>query len=421
MYKKVFLVEDEILVRERVRDNIDWENNGFVFAGEASNGEMALPLIKEIKPDILITDIKMQFMDGLELSRIVKKTMSWIKIIILSGYDEFIYAKEAITINVNEYLLKPVSAADLIKTLSHISTQIDHDKMEGKNYSVIEEKLKKSRQILWERYLSDLATGIIPTSEVIKKADYFGVDIISKYYCSLIILLDSTPLGLNQTAYTEYLKAEEIINEKLNGSRDIIKYNVNIKKAILIFKHDDKEELEMNCKMFAQALKYEIEKNTSCNSIITIGGIRETVQGIAESIRDAETTMNLNDVFGKNTIVTIEGKYGHIVHKAKKFIYENYFESEISLNSVADYVNLSPNHLSMIFSQETGLTFIEYLTKLRIAKAKKMLKSTNMRTSEIAFKVGYNDPHYFSNVFKKAVGCAPTNFRENIQTVLSTD
>ena len=103
MYK-VFLVEDEILVRERVRDNIDWGNNGFIFAGEASNGEMALPLIKEIKPDILITDIKMQVMDGLELSRIVKKTMSWIKIIILSGYDEFKYAKEAISINVNEYL-----------------------------------------------------------------------------------------------------------------------------------------------------------------------------------------------------------------------------------------------------------------------------------------------------------------------------
>ncbi len=82
---------------------------------------------------------------------------------------------------------------------------------------------------------------------------------------------------------------------------------------------------------------------------------------------------------------------------------------------------MSPNHLSMIFSQETGLTFIEYLTKLRIAKAKKMLKSTNMRTSEIAFKVGYNDPHYFSNVFKKAVGCAPTNFRENIQNVFNTN
>lgn len=420
MYK-VFLVEDEILVRERVRDNIDWGNNGFVFAGEASNGEMALPLIKEIKPDILITDIKMQFMDGLELSRIVKKTMSWIKIIILSGYDEFIYAKEAIAINVNEYLLKPVSAADLVKSLSNISTQIDQDKMEGKNYSVIEEKLKNSRQILWERYLSDLATGIIPTNEVVKKADYFGVDIISKYYCALIILLDSTPLGLNQTAYTEYLKAEAIINEKLKGSRDIIKYNVNIKKAILIFKHDDKEELEMNCKMFAQGLKHEIEKSTLCNSLMTIGGIRETVQGIAESIRDAETTMNLNNIFDKNTIVTIEGKYGHIVHKAKKYIYDNYFESEISLNSVADYVNLSPNHLSMVFSQETGLTFIEYLTKVRMTKAKKMLLLTNMRTSEIAFKVGYNDPHYFSNVFKKAVGCAPKNFRENSQTVLSTD
>ena len=101
MYK-VFLVDDEIVVRESIRSNIKWENTQFIFSGEAPDGEMALPLIEEIKPDIVITDVKMPFMDGLELSRIVKKNMPWIKVIILSGHDEFEYAKEAIHIGVTD-------------------------------------------------------------------------------------------------------------------------------------------------------------------------------------------------------------------------------------------------------------------------------------------------------------------------------
>lgn len=412
MYK-VFLVEDEILVRERVRDNIDWESHGFIFAGEASNGQMALPLIQEIKPDILITDIRMQFMDGLELSKIIKNTMSWIKIIILSGYDEFVYAKEAIAINVNEYLLKPISAADLVKALKDIAIQIDNEKIEKQKQELIQEKLENSRQIMWERYLNDLATGIVPAEDAIKKADDFGVDIISKYYCAQIILLGSAPLALNQMEYLEYLRAEAIINEELGSNQDIIKYKENIKKIILILKGNNKEELEMNCNILARSIKSRIEKNTSCCLTISIGSIRETVGGIAESIKDAEAAISLYSISDKNTIIDIESKYGSVIYKAKKFICDNYSEYWVSLNSVADHVNVSPNHFSSIFSQETGVTFSEYLTNVRIIKAKELLKATNMKAIDIAFSVGYNDSHYFSNVFKKIVGCTPTDFRDN--------
>jgi two-component system response regulator YesN len=114
---KVFLVEDEIVMREGIKNNIEWEREGYQFAGEASDGELAFPMIKEIKPDILITDIKMPFMDGLELSRLVKKELPNIKIIILSGYDEFEYAKEAIKIGVTDYLLKPMSGAKLLEAV----------------------------------------------------------------------------------------------------------------------------------------------------------------------------------------------------------------------------------------------------------------------------------------------------------------
>lgn len=90
---KVFLVEDEAIIRRGIRDHIDWNANGFEFVGEAGDGEYAYPLIMKTKPDILVTDIKMPFMDGLQLSRLVKKALPATKIIILSGYNEFEYAK----------------------------------------------------------------------------------------------------------------------------------------------------------------------------------------------------------------------------------------------------------------------------------------------------------------------------------------
>ena len=108
---KVFLVEDEVIIRSGVKKSINWEQEGYEFVGEASDGELAYPMILKEKPDILITDIRMPFMDGLELSRLVKKELPDIKILILSGYDEFEYAKKAIKIGVTEYLLKPISAA----------------------------------------------------------------------------------------------------------------------------------------------------------------------------------------------------------------------------------------------------------------------------------------------------------------------
>ena len=101
---KVFLVEDEYVMREGIKNNIDWSSNGYEFCGEASDGELAFPMIQRLKPDIVITDIKMPFMDGLTLSRLIKKEMPWIEIIVLTGYAEFEYAKEGIKIGIAQYL-----------------------------------------------------------------------------------------------------------------------------------------------------------------------------------------------------------------------------------------------------------------------------------------------------------------------------
>jgi len=104
-------------------------------------------------------------------------------------------------------------------------------------------------------------------------------------------------------------------------------------------------------------------------------------------------------------------RYGSVVDQVKKYIDEHYEEEELSLNLLASYVNFSPNHLSMIFSQQTGQTFIKYLTDFRMNKAKELLRGTGKRSSEISQEVGYKDPHYFSYLFKKTQGMTPTQYR----------
>ena len=141
---KVFLVEDETVIREGLRDRIPWEQYGYRFVGEAADGEVALPLIRKTRPDVLITDIKMPFMDGLTLCKLVKKELPDIKIVILSGYDDFNYAKQAINIGVEDYLLKPITKNAFIERLEEIHNRYEHEKTQKEYY----EKFKLEMQEL---------------------------------------------------------------------------------------------------------------------------------------------------------------------------------------------------------------------------------------------------------------------------------
>jgi len=143
MMYSVFIVDDEPIVLDGIRTTIDWENSSFSFAGEASDGEIALSMIQEIKPDILITDIKMPFMDGLELSSTIKKTQPWIKIIILSGHDEFDYAKKAISIGIEDYILKPFTSKEILLSLNKAASQIDKERKQLSDITKMKEETGK--------------------------------------------------------------------------------------------------------------------------------------------------------------------------------------------------------------------------------------------------------------------------------------
>ena len=212
---KTFLAEDEIVVRENIKKMVPWEQYGFELVGEASDGEMALPLIKKLKPDLLITDIKMPFMDGLTLCKVVKKELPDIKIVILSGYDDFNYAKEAIGIGVEDYLLKPITKNAFLERLCEIRSRYEHEKSQREYYEQFHREMQEYEQNSSRDFFEGLISGTMDMGEMYERADKLGLDIVAEAYNILIFTLESENAAAGQSeTYSEW---EARAREKIEG------------------------------------------------------------------------------------------------------------------------------------------------------------------------------------------------------------
>lgn len=362
---KVFLVEDEAIIRHGIRDNIDWASHGFEFAGEAGDGEYAYPLILKAQPDILVTDIKMPFMDGLELSRLVKKTLPRTRIIVLSGYNEFEYAKEAIKIGISDYLLKPVSSAGLIDALKKAADEIREEREKS--------KLLERYFVSYEKY-----------TEFLDKTDYSGVD--------RKLINDFLKLGSVEECspfVEEYFAA---IGEH------------NYKSLLL------RQYMTMDIFYCVQEFlkKLKADPPEVPESVVDIKRVPKVIESVemtkAYLVDEFTAALQARDRASND-------RYGSVIRDAKEYIRANFSQSDLSLNRIAAHIGVSPSYFSSIFKQETGQSFVEYLTQVRMERACELLKCTSYRTFEIGEQVGYNDSHYFSAAFKKAMGQSPKEYK----------
>ena len=186
---KVFLVEDEALIREGLRDKIPWEQYGFRMVGDAADGEIALPLIRKTRPDLLITDIKMPFMDGLSLCRIVREEFPSMKIIIISGYDDFEYAREAIHVGVDQYLLKPITRMNLRKVLQEMKDKIEQDR-DQKDYQIqMQNEVHEYEQFSLRRFFEKVLEGEFSVQEIYEEAAKRSLDLSAGCYNLLFLYL----------------------------------------------------------------------------------------------------------------------------------------------------------------------------------------------------------------------------------------
>ncbi len=527
MSYKVFLVEDEIVAREGIRDNVDWAAGGFTFCGEAPDGEIALPLIQEIRPDVLITDIKMPFMDGLQLSKIVREHMPWVKIIVLSGHDEFEYAQAALKIGVTDYLLKPISSGDILDVLKKAALQLDQEKNEREDLKQLKSQAESNMQLRREQFLLRLVMGGISSGVAIEQGQQFGLNLVAQQFMVLIISIELCDES-QSFDYSVYQHLERIISNLAGNNRDILWTKKDIEELVLILKGDDEEQLKQEGIFWAELIRSEGASDPVCRLIIETGSPQQRLSDIHRSFTEAmvkiknrgrpshlsefrennehielvkidhealESYLKFGDldsfdnfyeinlrqicesalqsdlvmhyVFLEiiltiaqfvsdldftdsqvvpeireieailqrvNTLQQIKAELQSIIssalifrdnqanhlrsmliQQAKAYTDEHYSEAELQMNQVAKRFNLSPSHFSTVFKHEIGESFRDYLNNLRIDHAKELLRTTNLKVAEVAYRSGYHDSHHFSTFFKKKTGISPHQFRARPQ------
>lgn len=179
---RVFLAEDESAVRETLRDAVPWTQHGYVFAGEAGDGELALPLIRQKQPDVLITDVHMPFMDGLALSRLVLRELPRTKIILISGYDSFEYAQQAIAIGVERYLLKPITKSSLLSVLDEVREKIEDERARQNDMAQFRQEARDYEQYARRRFFEQIVSGQLSIQQIYERAEQLDLDLRAQSY-----------------------------------------------------------------------------------------------------------------------------------------------------------------------------------------------------------------------------------------------
>lgn len=515
----VFIVEDEHLIRDSLRKQLLHlkAELPIQFAGEAADGELALASILDIQPDIILTDIKMPFMDGLTFASEVKKIFPWIRIIFISGFDDFDYAKAAIRVQADEYLLKPIKMDELQSALATTIQSLNEQKKS------IRQKEPQSQEFLHElrknHFLNGLFAGELTMTEIIAETETFQRSLVGKNY---VVLLATNHYS---NRFEDYFHFSEYLNHLFGSDTEIIFSSISSKYIkFLLFKNNQEDLLE-KCYQVAHTLIHELEETNQDHFVVSIGPLVSRVSDISsaftttknliriyqplqtEKIISYEDTLvkgelsptnpfkldldekipklstedipafmlelqeaanasderqhltrfyiltelvslcqkaegmtlpqfqYLNDVAYLSKVAannesyqqTLEEllhflidsqrtlpvtKHKNVLTLAVQFIQQNFSDPNISLNMVAEHVSLSPAHFSTIFSQGMGCTFIEYLTDCRIQLAKKLLRETNEKLAAITLEIGYNDPNYFSYLFKRKEQLSPSEYRQ---------
>lgn len=528
----ILLVDDETDALEAMKKKIDWEALGFCLAGTAENGQEALEMAEQLHVDVVMTDIKMPYMDGLTLCKKLKENYRNIKVVIYSGFDDFEFAREAVHLEAEEYLLKPISSKDMENVFGKIKKKLDEEFNQHRNVNKLYEYYRKSLPAMQEQFVMGVLEGKITGERLKNMMEMYELDLNAPYY--VVVNLYAEAAVKEQSEKTAQLlnfslrdMAEEYLKEKMSF------YCINyLDEVIFIFMLQEDKEIEnvlyhvdQICKMGSRVLDIQVTGAVGqpCNSLDTllssyqeaktameyrtilggsqvlyikdiepnpqdsvafmeydfqnlvravkIGDRKETdeaIQSFMDSLRNGCITPNqyqlicmelstelmkigrsyklrTKQIFGAGEHIPWQELYKHLsvdeleswlreicnnlrhtlrhersdstirlTEQAKAYIGEHYKENDLSAETLCHQLNVSAAYFSTIFKKEVGLSFVAYLTKIRLEHAVELLRTTEDKTYVIAEAVGYTEPNYFSYVFKKQYGISPSKYRANM-------
>ena len=461
------IVDDERISREGLKEDFNWEQYGIKIVATAKNGKVGLEKFKEYKPNIVISDIKMPIMDGIEMLKKIREIESDVLFILLSAYGEFEYAQQAIQYNVQDYILKPVEESELRCTIKKIVDK----------YHLTEKKIRKNtgiKNILEnpiaiplkndEKILVVLTNGVrnnylISNECLVSEGEYRGRHVI-------VLKGEKTRLAgllqLFENAYiSKYIESESSLSmaykeaeiAEQNGEfwgkdkldyDSVVKQRKSLKKQMQLIdkelgkniselkeinKLNPQKEKRHPISQFLKFLKQfqfvdeELIKNIIMRFFLELTEKtplivnKENLFTIKDHIYNFKSFAEIEEFLTKELDgyiaelnKTFNASEKSIVEKIKKVIQEEYTK-EIGIKDIAERVFLSPNYAGQIFRSVTGKYVNEYLLEIRLKKAKEILRETDMSISQVAKSVGITSQSYFSSLFKKRYGLTPKEFK----------
>ncbi len=396
MYR-LLIVDDEYLVRLGLKETIDWSSLGVELVGEASNGHQGFQMAMELQPDVIISDVKMPLVSGTELAKKLNEAHFEGKIIILSGYRDFEYAKETFENGVFSYVLKPVDNAEIIRVVSEALKLLQSERDSEQLY----QGLKEQMPVVKHQIFKDILVGNISVEQdIIQKLNLFHFPIIKN---GVIILVKADEENPKTPLQITHLK-----NELLERFRDIdcIDYAFD-RYLVLMVRYEKREDL---LALLRSSLTAHAEQSSDTFSVGV--AFYEGLPSIKEAYLATQKAVSQKLFLGLNTVV--DGASNNPAYKknvlAAMDIISKRYKENLTVKIIADELRVSESYFMHLFKNNLGLTFNDVLTNYRMMVAKNLLSSGRYRINEVADLVGYSDVKYFSLVFRKAVGMTPSAY-----------
>lgn len=471
---RILIVDDERWVAESIKESIDWSKNDYELVGLANDGVEALEIIKEMTPDIVITDIRMPRMSGLELINFTNSLKLDIKFIIVSVFAEFSYAQKALSYGAAGYCLKPINKYELNELLDNLKKVIITKKLKEETVifdsllSNSPENLESTKGIFINKGIyCDEKHGIILCSSIGKTC----IEINDFRYITLKLSIDKYVYVIQ---YDDRLNLKELLHSKLcdnitsigisrvvykiedlsvcieeaniaalqyfiTSGKDVYEYHkiekirlkeyiVNLNKAFLVKDKSLIKEIYNQLDGIFKTAPYNIKQafwvyNSIINNIFMY--VEEDKENYLYNFQQlVERYSNVSEMLQFLLTLTLlqlnvksEDEHKKIENETMSNILEyvdKNFCSDISIQDLSQRFYVNPNYISQLFKKELGKSFTEYLTNLRVRYACELLSNSELSLQNVADKTGYNDYFYFSKVFKKIIGKTPSKYREDV-------
>ncbi|WP_378107390.1 response regulator [Cohnella cellulosilytica] len=400
---KLMIVEDEWLVREGLKSTIPWEELRCEIVAEADSGGAALPLLEKTKPDIILTDIRMPGMDGLEMAQQAVRLLPEVEIVFLTGFDEFAYAQRALKIGSADYVLKPTNPDELMQVVRRVSDKVRKRRAGNQVERLLSQtRFRDSGTIVAGKLFYDLLMDSAGDKERELFREILGEQAAGQgAYRVAILEPDRRSRG------TEEEKRMAAAEDRLYET-EFTFARVRDKLAVLLGEGAPQEEWPSLVAALASSLG-------DAGLQAAWSEPRHSLDELSSAYEEAERKLAAQAGAAPSPAARLTELPNIELLKSElrqtiRYIEEHYQE-DISLQEVAGSIPMSESNYSRLFKKQTGVSFVEYLTQLRMEKAKELLLRPDEKVYEIALAVGYQDSRYFSQIFRKYTGDTPSEYR----------